>query len=212
MSAPAEPRFWARVNMNCALHMASGGTSPDTHPRSWFFEIPAHCHDAAHWQELMPRIFYDLNVAMRRREPGDAAYIGLGKFDILPFKPKDVVTWDGVSPSALPWVEPDKHRIWEPAVCYFVDEFGRYDVLSAHDFTELLLHRCLQEGAIDAAKFIDFLNHYYKAAEPAAGQRLYNEAATRFPNLVTVRVVPGVFRKQPGAQPFVCGPVRSEDR
>lgn len=32
----------------------------------------------------------------------------------------------------------DRARSWEPAVCYYVDDAGRYDVMSAHDFSELL--------------------------------------------------------------------------
>ena len=211
MSEQTAQRLWAQATLQCNLHTASGELSPDTHPRKWFFELPAHCHDAAHWQELMPRIFYDLNVTLRRREPNDHAYIAVGDFNIHLFKPNEILAWDGVSPTGLPWVTPDRQRVWEPAVCYFVDEFGRYDVMTAHDFTELLLYRMLEDNTIDAARFIDFLNKYYKEKEPAGGQRIYDDRETRKANLVVVRDNPHQFRKKPGQQPFTCGPLAPED-
>lgn len=202
-------RFCARVDMTCFLNMASGGKSPDTRMRSWFFEIPSHCHDAAHWQELIPRIFYDMNVALRRREPNDAAWISVEDFKVKPIDVGAIVAGDGSE--ALPWDELDKQRIWEPAVCYFVNDMGQYDVMSANDFTELLLNRAWQTQMITEQKFIDFLDKHFSAREQGASKRIHASAAQRFQNLITVRNTPGVFRKQPGAGSFVCGPVAAAD-
>ncbi|MBX7222230.1 MAG: hypothetical protein K1Y36_19940 [Blastocatellia bacterium] len=204
----AEPnRFWARADLTCCLRMANGGTSPDTRTRSWHFEMPVGAHTLEHWQELLYRIVYDTNVGLRRREPGDAAWIDVEGFTVTRIDPASILEWNGNTAEAMPWIELDRSRIWEPAVCFYVNEVGRYDVMTGSDFTELLLYRLVNAGFINSSQFIDFLNRLFSAREPEAGVRIFANARERFANLTVVRELAGVFRKTPGAGPIACGPV-----
>jgi large subunit ribosomal protein L7/L12 len=110
------------------------------------------------------------------------------------------------NPGSLAWVNFDKARVWEPAVCYYVDDAGRYDVMSAHDFSELLLNRLLGRGEITTEQFRSFLDRYYAESEPAAGLRIYAHREARLQNLTTIRESPGVPRKTPNERPFSCCP------
>lgn len=196
-----------RVDLDYRLCGGSGARSAGTQAKTWFFEVPAARADDGAWAELLHRIFYDANVALRRREPDDAAWLGLDSFRTAPVDPSAILAWDGKSVEPFPWIQSGQRVVWEAGPCYFVDDAGRYDLLSAHDYTELLMLRLLHAGTIDAAAFIDFFNRYFPKGKPGAGQRMYDERELRFANLVVVRDLPGVFRKPPGGKPWASGPV-----
>lgn len=199
-------RNWARAQLTCHLQLPNGAISPDTTPRSWYFEVPRACSTLAHWRELVPRIMFDINTGLRLREPSDAAWIDIESFTVLPVLPRMVLTMTGTDPGALPWVNYDKARVWEPAVCYYVDDAGRYDVMSGHDFSELLLYRLLGRGEITVEEFKEFVDRYFAQAETGAGERIYANAEQRYENLVTVRPDMGSYKKAPGTPPFSCWP------
>lgn len=202
---PAE-RSWARAELKCGLRLPSGATSPDTSPRCWFFELPRNHDTPERWRELVARIMFDLNTALRRREPGDLAWIDVESIRVYPVRPRQVLTAPETDPRSLPWVNFDKQKVWEPAVCYYVDDAGRYDVMSAHDFSELLLHRLLGRGEITPEQFRGFLDRYYGESDSSAGPRIYADRRARLENLTTVRDDPRLSRKTPYEPPFSCCP------
>lgn len=206
LSGSPTDRYWARTELECCLRLANGGRSPDTAARCWYFEIPRAHHTLDHWKELVPRIVFDINTSLRRREPSDTAWIEVESFRVRPLQPRQVLSMSETNPRTLAWVNYDRARVWEPAVCYFVDDTGHYDVMSAHDFSELLLYRLLERGEITPDQFKSFLDRYYAESEPSAGQKIYAEAEVRLKNLTTIRASPGAFRKNPNEQPFTCCP------
>ena len=202
---PAD-RHWARAELKCYLQLPSGAISPDTSARCWYFELPRAHDTPAHWGELVPRIMFDINTALRRRQPDDPAWIGVESVKVYPLQPRLVLTAPETDPRSLAWVNFDKARVWEPAVCYYVDDAGRYDVMSAHDFSELLLHRLLGRGEITTEQFRGFLDRYYAESGTAAGLRIYAERDARLKNLTTVRENTRAPMKTPNEQPFSCCP------
>lgn len=203
---PPPDRSWGRADLKCYLQLPSGGISPDTTPRCWYFEIPLAHDSPAHWQELVARIMFDTNTALRRRQPDDLAWIGVESIKVNPLQPRQVLTAPETDPRSLPWVNFDKARVWEPAVCFYVDDAGRYDVMSAHDFSELLLYRLLGRGEITPEQFRDFLDRYYAESGTAAGLRIYAERWARLKNLTTIREDARLPRKSPNEHPFSCCP------
>ncbi len=203
---PPADRYWARAEIKCCLRLPSGGVSPDNTPRCWYFEIPRG-HDAPErWQELVPRIMFDINTALRLREPSDLAWIDIESVKVYPLQPRQVLTAPETDPRSLAWVNFDKARVWEPAVCYYVDDAGRYDVMSAHDFSELLLYRLLGRGEITPEQFRSFLDRYYGESGTSAGLRIYGDREARLKNLTTIRENTGAPRKRPDERPFSCCP------
>jgi large subunit ribosomal protein L7/L12 len=180
--------------------------SPDTTPHCWYFEIHSAHDTPEHWRELVARIMFDINTALRRREPSDLAWIDVESIRVYPIRPHQVLTAPETDPRSLPWVNIDRQRVWEPAVCYYVDDAGRYDVMSGHDFSELLLYRLLGRGEITPEQCQDFLERYYTEAGPSAGQRFYADREARLTNLTTIRENTGAPRKTPYAQPYSCCP------
>jgi large subunit ribosomal protein L7/L12 len=211
-NVPPTDRFWARAELKCCLRLANGGRSPDTSPRCWYFEIPRAHDTPGHWRELVARITFDLNTALRRRQPDDLAWIEVESIKAYPVRPSQVLTAPESDPRSLPWVNIDKQRIWEPAVCFYVDDAGRYDLMSGHDFTELLLHRLLDRGEITPEQFRSFLDRYYGEAGPGAGLRIYDDRRARLKNLTTIRVDAVAPRKTPYEQPHSCCPDVSPTR
>ncbi|HEX8285961.1 MAG TPA: ribosomal protein L7/L12 [Pyrinomonadaceae bacterium] len=203
---PPADRYWARAELKCCLRLPSGGTSPDTSPRCWYFETPLDHDTPEHWKELVARITFDINTALRLRQPDDLAWIDVESIRVSPLLPRQVLTAPETAPRSLAWVNYDKQRVWEPAVCYYVDDSGRYDVMSGHDFTELLLYRLLGGGEISTEQFRGFLDRYYGDSDPAAGLRIYADRETRFKNLTSVRDSAGLPRKTPNERPFSCCP------
>jgi large subunit ribosomal protein L7/L12 len=202
---PAD-RCWARAELKCYLQLPSGAISADTTPRCWYFELPRAHDTPAHWKELVPRIMFDINTGLRRRQPDDLAWIGVESVKVYPVRPRQVLTAPETDPRSLAWVNIDRQKVWEPAVCYYVDDAGRYDVMSGHDFSELLLYRLLGRGEITPEQFRSFLDRYYGEADAAAGLRIYAERDARLKNLTTIREDAVAPRKTPYEQPFSCCP------
>jgi large subunit ribosomal protein L7/L12 len=205
-NVPTTGRTWARVEIKCCLRLAHGGVSPDTTPRCWYFELPGAHNTPERWKELVPRIMFDINTTLRRREPGDMAWIDVEGFRVFPLQPRQVLNMHETNQRSVAWVNFDRARSWEPAVCYYVDDAGRYDVMSAHDFSELLLNRLLGRGEITDEQFRSFLDRYYAESEPAAGLRIYAEREARLKNLTSVREDLDAWKKTPNEQPFSCCP------
>ena len=203
---PPADRTWARAELKCFLRLPSGAVSPDTSPRCWYFEIPRAHDTPERWKELVPRIMFDINTALRRRQPDDLAWIDVESIKVYPVQPRQVLTAPESAPRSLAWVNVDKQRVWEPAVCYYVDDAGRYDVMSGHDFTELLLHRLLDQGQITPEQFRSFLDRYYGESDASAGPRIYADREARLKNLTTIRDDAVASRKTPNEQPFSCCP------
>jgi large subunit ribosomal protein L7/L12 len=203
---PTAGRTWARAELKCSLRLPSGAVSPDTSPRCWYFEVPRAHDTPERWKELVPRIVFDVNTALRRRQPDDLAWIDVESVKVYPLHPRQVLTAPETDPRSLAWVNFDKQRVWEPAVCYYVDDAGRYDVMSGHDFTELLLNRLHDGGQLTPEQFRSFLDRYYGESDSSAGQRIYADREARLKNLTTVRDDAGASRKTPNEQPFSCCP------
>lgn len=206
LSVPPTDRYWARAELKCCLQLPSGGTSPDTTPRCWYFELPRAHDTPERWKELVTRIMYDINTALRRREPSDMAWIDVESVRVYPLRPRQILTMHETNQRSVAWVNFDRARSWEPAVCYYVDDAGRYDVMSAHDFSELLLYRLLGSGEITPEEFKSFLDRYYAESEPSAGARIYADGEERLKNLTTIRENTGAPRKTPNAPPLSCCP------
>jgi large subunit ribosomal protein L7/L12 len=205
-NVPPIGRTWARTELRCCLRLPSGGVSPDTTPRCWYFEVPSAHDTPAHWQELVARITFDINTVLRSRQPDDLAWIEVESIRACPVQPRQLFTAPESDPRSLPWVNIDRQKVWEPAVCYYVDDAGRYDVMSGHDFSELLLYRLLGRGEITAEQCRSFLDRYYAEAGPSAGQRFYDDREARLKNLTTIREFGGGPRKTPYEQPYSCCP------
>ena len=205
-NVPPADRTWARTELRCSLRLPNGGVSPDTTPRCWYFELPRAHDTPAHWQELVARIMFDINTGLRSRQPDDLAWIDAESIRACPVRPRQLLSAPESDPRSLPWVNIDRQKVWEPAVCYYVDDAGRYDVMSGHDFSELLLYRLLGRGEISAEQCRSFLDRYYAEAGPSAGQRFYEDREARLKNLTTIREVPGARRKRPYEQPYSCCP------
>jgi large subunit ribosomal protein L7/L12 len=203
---PPANRTWARAEIKCSLQLPSGARSQDTTPHCWYFEIPSAHNTPEHWQELVARIMLDTNTALRRREPSDLAWIDVESIKVYPVQPRQVLTAPETDPRSLPWVNIDRQRVWELAVCFYVDDAGRYDVMSGHDFSELLLYRLLGLGAITPEQCRGFLERYYAEAGPSAGQRFYDDREARLNNLTTIREDAYVPRKTPYEHPYSCCP------
>jgi len=204
LSVSPSDRTWARAETTCRLRLPSGLVSPDSAPHCWYFEIPSAHDTPAHWQELVARITFDINTTLRRRQPDDLAWIDVESIRVAPVQPRQVLTAPESDPRSLAWVNIDRQRVWEPAVCYYVDDAGRYDVMSGHDFSELLIYRLLGRGEITPEQCQDFLERYYVEAGPSAGQRFYADREARLNNLTVIRE--GAPRKRPYEQPFSCCP------
>lgn len=205
MPDSAIDRRFVRVDLEYRLCRPGGWRTPGTQGKTWFFEVPAVRLADEAWLELLNRIVYDSNVAMRRREPGDDAWLGLDAFRTSPVEAAEVLAWKGPSDAeGAPWVAAHRAMLWEPGPCYFVDDEGRYDVMGGNDFTELLLHRLLLAGRVDAAEFEAFFDRCFGSGK---GKAIHEDRARRFGNLVEVRATGGGFRKAPGAEPWESGPV-----
>lgn len=194
-------RVFARADVTFRLNLAWGGPVPGERGRRWFFEVPAARDTPDGWGELLHRIFYDTNVQqLRSVEPEDAKWLGLERFATARVEPLDVLAWDG-SPAtrgqAFPWTDP----------CYYVDEEGRYDVMTSHDFTELMLLRLHHAGAVDRSGYVRFFERYFPNAEKGAGEELWNDREQRLANLVLIRSQPHLYRRAPGSLPVTSGPI-----
>lgn len=200
-----------------ALHVHYRLASPHSHStttqdKRWYFELPAARDDTTHWTELLHRLFYDANVGLRRREPGDLNWLALDHFELAAIDADLMLDWPGIADLAhaerhMPWQL--SATIWEFASCLYVDDEGRYDGMTGNDFCELIALRMLDAGRADAARVLAFLSRLY----PQAGQRVFDKRATRLANLACVRPPDqfgGAFRKAPGEPPLASGPPRAD--
>jgi hypothetical protein len=194
-------RVFARADVTFRLNLAWGGQASAERGRRWFFEVPAARDTPEAWAELLHRIFYDSNVQqLRTVDPAEAKWLGLERFSTAPVDPLKVLAWDGAPATraeAFPWSDP----------CYFVDDAGRYDVMTAHDYTELVLLRLHAAGTVDRAGYVRFFERYFPNAEKGAGDELWNDREQRLANLVLIRSQPHLYRRAPGSQPVASGPV-----
>src|SRR3712207_7892564 len=97
-NSPADDRYWARAEIKASLKLPSGAVSPDTTPRCWYFELPRSRDTPERWQELVARIMFDTNTALRRREPGDLAWIDVESVRVFPVRPHLVLTMGETGP------------------------------------------------------------------------------------------------------------------
>lgn len=181
------------------------GRDPKTMTKRWYVEVPAKRADAKSMEELLHRVFFDANVTLRLREPGDAAYLAMVSFKTEKVDERAVAAWRGGDDAAFPWVAAQRAVVWEPGACFVVDEQGRYDTVDADDFTELVMNRLLEKKAVDQAGFVAFFDAYFAKAPKGTGQKLYEARAERLKNIVAIRE--GPYRKPPGEQPHASGPV-----
>ncbi len=200
-------RIQRRVDVHYRLASPSGQT-PTTQERSWFFDVPVPRDGDDQWRELLHRIFYDANVKMRAREPGDENWLALDRWSVTPVDVQTMLAWDGQTTQEkgrlhLPWVMAHFAIVWEASACYFVDESGTYDGMTGYDYCELLLYQALRDGKTELATGRAFMNHLYPKGD---SEGYFNDREARLKNIAMVR--PGVtFRKRPGEQPWASGPV-----
>ncbi|MDX2015653.1 MAG: hypothetical protein SFW67_36000 [Myxococcaceae bacterium] len=205
----AGPMTHLRVDFEFTLVSAAGVAAPTTMRQTWFFEVPARRADDASMTELLHRIFWDQNVAMREKEPGDHAYLALVKFTSAPVDRAAVKASKGVGDQ--PWFEAQRKVVWEPSALFIVDAEGRYDNIGMHDFTELLLQRMYDDQQVTEAEFVAFFDTYTQGAIKgrvrfdARKERL--ALLTRIGPTVTGAPGSGSRRKKPGTKPFVSGPI-----
>jgi hypothetical protein len=118
-----------------------------------------------------------------------------------------MLAWDGVAShdqaaAHLPWILAAGAVSWEFSACYFVDDTGAYDGMTGYDFSELILYRALAAGAISADESLAFLDRLY----PGRGGDVFAERAERYANLIVVRPA-AAYRRPPGSEPWISGPV-----
>ena len=189
-----------RIDLDYRL-VRDGVPTPNTQAKTWFFAIPRARDNSDGWTELLHRIFYDANVLMQRREPGDLNWLTLDSYRASPLDPKHLLGWNGQTDEAnareyLPWFLSARAVVWEGSACWIVDESGRYDALSPYDYSELMLTR-----TPDAASAVSFLDKLY----PGKGKAIYDDRAQRLANILVIRQS-GAFRKAPGSEPVASGP------
>lgn len=179
--------------------------------KTWFFDLPTqHDHQEA-WTELLHRIFYDANLKMTRREPGDQAFLFLRDFRVAPVDAATMLAWDGTTTREAtavhnPWIRSAHQVVWEFTACYFVDETGAYDGMEGEDFAELTLYRALADGRATEVTARAFLDRLY----PGHGSAIFADRLARLRNLLGVRAT-REFRRPPGSRPWRSGPVQPED-
>jgi len=207
MDQASANRAFVRADINYSLCGPSGFRTPDTHSRCWFFDVPQARNTDEGWTELLNRLFYDNNLRMRRREPGDENWLNVETFTRSPVDVAAMLASDGKSWNAFPWMEADRSKVWEVSPIYFVDDGGRYDVLAGTDYTELIMLRLLQAGKVDQATYVKLFDRIYPPKDkPSPGQIMYDDRVNRMNNLVSVRQAP-YYQKPPGQKPWVSGPV-----
>ena len=201
------PRVTRRADVHYRLAHPAGAMSGDTHTKSWFFELPRARDDTDGWTELLNRIFYDANVLMRSREPRDEAFLAVDTFTTAPVSAATMLAWDGVATQEqaavhLPWILSHSAITWEFSACYFVDDAGAYDGMTAYDFSELILYRALEAGQTSEEDALAFLDRLY----PGKGGEVFGDRSQRLANLLGVRPS-AAFRRAPDTLPWRSGPV-----
>lgn len=205
----AGPMTHLRVDFEFTLVSAAGVPAGTTMRQAWFFEVPVRRADTASMTELLHRIFWDQNVAMREKEPNDRAYLLLVKFTSAPVDRTAVKASKGAGDQ--PWFEAQRQVVWEPSALFIVDAEGHYDNIGVHDFTELLMHRMYDDKQVTEAEFVAFFDTYTQGS--IKGRKRFDARKERLAMLTrigpTVTGAPGSGpqRKKPGTKPFVSGPI-----
>jgi hypothetical protein len=158
-----------RADILYTLKHPDGRAAPSPMPRVWYFEVPKKRSDDASMNELLHRIFWDQNVAMREREPNDHAYLAMVSFKTSKVDKASVKASKGVDERAFGWFEANRAITSEPSATFIVDEQGRYDNIGVHDYTELLLHRMFDTGEVTEAEFVAFSSTPTRTAPSRAG-------------------------------------------
>jgi hypothetical protein len=200
-------RAQQRIDLHYRL-ASLGGVTPTTQEKTWFFDLPAQRDTDDNWRELLHRIFYDANVGMHLREPGDENWLALDHWIVTPVDVQTMLAWDGQATKEnakihLPWVLAHFAVVWESSACYFINDAGAYDGMTGYDFSELLLFQALNDGKADEPTGRAFMQHLYPKGD---SQGSFNDRAARLKNITCVRPST-TFRKPPGEQPWVSGPV-----
>lgn len=207
-AAPAAKGGTAMVHLKAdfehTLIKADGTGVGKTMPKTWYFEVPASRADDKHMEELLHRIFWDANVKMRYREPGDHAFLKMVSFKTHKVDPTELKTWKG-GEKKFGWLEATRDVVWELTATYIVDEGGNYDGIGGNDYSELLMHRMLQSGQVDEKAFVAFFDAYNPKTP---GKTVLADREKRFKNLTEIRKDQG-YRKKPGEKPVASGPIDS---
>jgi hypothetical protein len=201
------------VKVEYGLFLASGGQAPGLQSKTWFFDVPGGAPeaDAEYWVELIHRIFYDANCAMRLREPGDHNWLGAVNVSTLERDPSTMLAWDG-KPSQeailtyFPWMKSVQEVVWEYGAAYYVDEQGNYDCMPAPDFTELLMNHLVDAGQVGEAEFCRFFLAFLAIPDEEGAREMWNNRHKRLANLAVIRPTP-LPRKTPGTRPYQSGPI-----
>jgi len=184
------------VEMKCIGKGCPAKTDLTPMKQTWFFVVPANRADQTSMNELVHRIFYDSNVAMRAREPSDTGYLKLLDVKSEKFDEKSMLT--AKSAAEIPWNVP---TVWEPSCCYLVDEAGNWDTLKWGELTELFAMRLMDRKALDEPTFLTF---WKGISNNDSGQMILSDKANRQKNLTAVRV--DASRRKPGSKPIVSAP------
>jgi hypothetical protein len=199
-------RVFRAVHLQYRLASPYYGVTPTTQDKRWYFELSSARDNEAGWAELLHRIFYDYNVQAQRREPSDVNWLTLDSFDVTPVNARKTLDWPGVADQDhaeryMPWQLGGV--VWEPAICWWIDDNGRYDALEGNDYCELIAYRLFDAGQVDQATLIGFLNRLYTKSD--FGSICFADRVDRLANLACVRPT-HAFRKSPDAPPITSGP------
>lgn len=198
-------RLLKQVDLTYRLATPTAVT-PTTQAKRWFFEVPATTDTDDGWSELLHRIFYDSNCVLRIREPYDLSWLALEAFSVAAVNVEAALQWDGDTSlesagERLPWCF--RQVVWEPAICYYVNDDGRYDALDLNAYSELLAYRALADGA-DEATVRAFVGHVFPGP---ASAKVWQDGALRLGNIACVRLTNGIPTfKEPGSKPWTSRP------
>ena len=102
-----------RVDLKFTLVHADGKSEPKPMDKVWYFEVPAKRADDKSMNELLHRIFWDQNVAMRQREPGDHAYLSMVSFKTSKVDLGAVKATKGTAADSFGWIAAQRDVVWE---------------------------------------------------------------------------------------------------
>lgn len=186
---------------NGAAMKCIGKDCPDTRnptpmTQTWFFVVPANKADKASMDEVLHRIFFDSNAAMRAAEPGDTGYMKLLDVKVEKFDEKSMLS--AKSTNDLPWKKAAESVVWEPSCCYLVDDKGNWDTLKWSELTQLFAFRLMDKKALDEKGFVAF---WRVLSNDDSGEKVVKEKESRMKALTAVRENPS--RRKPGSKPVV---------
>jgi hypothetical protein len=199
-----------RVDLSFTLVHADGKAEPKPMQKAWYFEVPTSRADDKSMTELLHRIFWDMNVAMREREPGDHAYLSMVSFKSSKVDLAAVKASKGADKSGFGWLDAQRDVVWEASAEFIVDAKGHYDNIGANDYTELLLHRMFERKLVSEAEFVAFFDAYNTRTP---GRTVFDDREKRLKSLTEIRGTvtnapgSGPTRKAPGARPIASGPI-----